>query len=123
MPLARATAALVALAVVIGCGGDEPTAVVNQYDVEITLDEFLIRPQNVEVEVPAGKMSITVTNRGRLRHSFRLWGANSAPVEIETLHPGQRVGDGVSIARGEYRMVCTVSNHAELGMTGRLVVR
>ena len=123
MPLVRATAALVALAVMIGCGGDEPTAVVSRFDVEITLDDFLIRPQNIEVEVPVGQMHITVTNRGRLRHSFHLWGANSAPVDIDRLAPGARASDGVYLARGEYRMVCTLSNHAELGMTGRLVVR
>lgn len=121
MPHARATAALVALAVVIGCGGDEPTAVVRNDSVEITLDEYLIAPQNLAAK--PGRVTFRVTNRGRLRHSFRLWGPDSAPVEIESILPGDdtvRVGE---LAPGEYRMVCTVSNHAELGMTGRLVVR
>jgi plastocyanin len=121
MPLARATAALVALAVVIGCGGDEPTAVVRDDTVEIAMDEFFIRPQNIEVH--AGRVTIAVTDRGRLRHSFRLWGTDSAPVEIDTLFPGETVARSAELAPGEYRMVCTVSNHAELGMTGRLVVR
>jgi plastocyanin len=121
MPLARATAALLALAVVIGCGGDEPTAVVHDEDVEITLDEFLIQPQNIELR--ATRATVTVADRGRLRHSFRLWGAGSAPVEIDTIFPGQTVTRSAELAPGEYRMVCTVSNHAELGMTGRLVVR
>jgi plastocyanin len=123
MPLARATAALVALAVVIGCGGNEPTAVVRDQTVEITLDEFLIRPQNIDVRVPVGQVDFTVVNRGRLRHSFHLWGPDSAPVEIEQLAPGARAREGVYLPPGEYRMVCTLSNHAELGMTGRLVVR
>jgi plastocyanin len=121
MPLARATVALVALAAVIGCGGDEPTAVVHDKTVEITLDEFLIAPQNLTAK--PGRVTFRVADRGRLRHSFRIWGADSAPVEIESVFPGEetvRVGE---LARGEYRMVCTVSNHAELGMTGRLVVR
>ena len=121
MPLARATVALVALAVVIGCGGDEPTAVVRDASVEISLDEFSIRPQNIEVR--AGHATITVADRGRLRHSFRLWGAESAPVEIDSLLPGDEIERRADLTPGEYRMVCTVSNHAELGMTGRLVVR
>ena len=121
MPHARATVALVALAVVIGCGGDEPTAVVRDANVEITLDEYFIRPQNIDLR--AGRATFTVADRGRLRHSFRLWGANSAPVEIETIFPGQTRTQSADLAPGEYRMVCTVSNHAELGMTGRLVVR
>jgi uncharacterized cupredoxin-like copper-binding protein len=29
----------------------------------------------------------------------------------------------VTLARGDYKMACTVANHAELGMTGTLVVR
>jgi plastocyanin len=121
MPLARATAALVALALVTGCGGDEPTAVVRDDTVEIALDEFLIRPQNVDVR--AGEVRFVVAGRGRLRHSFRVWGANAAPVEIESVFPGEEIERRADLAPGEYRMVCTVSNHAELGMTGRLVVR
>jgi plastocyanin len=121
MPLVRATAALVALAVVIGCGGDEPTAVVRDDAVQITLDEFLIAPQNLTAE--PGRVTFRVVNRGRLRHSFRLWGTDSAPIEIDTLFPGDEVVRSGELVRGEYRMVCTVSNHAELGMTGRLVVR
>jgi plastocyanin len=121
MPLARATAALVALAVAGGCGGEQPTAVVRDDSVEITLDEFLIAPQNLTAR--PGRITFRVTNRGRLRHSFRLWRPDGAPVEIESILPADdtvRVGE---LAPGEYRMVCTVSNHAELGMTGRLVVR
>jgi plastocyanin len=121
MPLPRATAALVALAVVIGCGGEEPTAVVRDETVEISLDEFFIRPQNIDVR--AGTVTVVVADRGRLRHSFRLWGPDSAPVEIERLLPGDEIERRADLAPGEYRMVCTVSNHAELGMTGRLVVR
>ena len=121
MPLARATAALVALAVVIGCGGDEPTAVVRNATVEISLDEFFITPQNLTAK--PGHMTLRVANRGRLRHSFRLWGADSAPVEIESIFQGAATVRVAELEPGEYRMVCTVSNHAELGMTGRLVVR
>jgi plastocyanin len=121
MPFARATAALVALAVVIGCGGAEPTAVVGDEHVEITLDEFLIAPQNLEAR--PGRVTFDVVNRGRLRHSFHVWGADSAPVEIESLFPGDAVQRSATLAPGEYRLVCTLSNHAELGMTGRLVVR
>jgi plastocyanin len=121
MPLARATAALVALAVAGGCGGDEPTAVVRNNSVEITLDEFFIAPQNLSAR--PGRVTFRVADHGRLRHSFRLWGPDSAPVEIESILPGDETVRVGKLEPGEYRMVCTVSNHAELGMTGRLVVR
>ena len=121
MPLARATAALLAALVLAGCGGEEPTAVVRDARVEITLDEFFIRPQNVEVA--AGRVRFEVADRGRLRHSFRLWGPGGEPVTVRTIFPGDEVTRTADLAPGRYRMVCTVQNHAELGMTGILVVR
>jgi plastocyanin len=121
MPLARATAALVALAVVIGCGGEQPTAAVRDQPVEIALDEFFIAPQNLTAA--AGRVTFRVSDRGRLRHSFRIWNPSGAPVEIESIFPGDQTVRSAALAPGEYRMVCTVSNHAELGMTGKLVVR
>jgi hypothetical protein len=123
MPLARATAALLGALLLAGCGGGEPTAQLRDEIVRITLDDFFIAPQNIAVEQPVGKVTFAVSNRGRLRHSFRLWGPDSAPLEIETVLPGRRVVQSVYLPAGEYRMVCTVSNHAELGMTGRLVMR
>jgi plastocyanin len=121
MPLARATAALVALAVMTGCGGDEPTAVVRDEEVEITLDEYLIAPQ--DITAAPGRLTLRIADRGRLRHSFRIWGGGETPVRVATIFPGDEAVRTADLRPGEYRMVCTVSNHAELGMTGRLVVR
>ena len=45
------------------------------------------------------------------------------PVAVKTLLPGHGATDSVTLPRGEYKMLCTVANHEELGMTGRLVVR
>ena len=121
MPLARATAMLVALAALTGCGGGEPTAQVRGHEVAIALDEFSIAPQNVAVA--PGRVTFKIADRGRLRHQFRLWGQDDAPVEIDTIFPGDEVVRTAGLEPGEYRMLCTVSNHAELGMTGRLIVR
>jgi plastocyanin len=121
MPLARATATLIVAALLIGCGGSQPTASVRDGRVEIALDEFLIAPQDITVE--PGRATFRITDRGRLRHSFRLWGADSEPVNVQTLFPGEEAVRTADLAPGEYRMVCTVSNHAELGMSGRLIVR
>jgi uncharacterized cupredoxin-like copper-binding protein len=121
MPLARAAAALLATLVLAGCGGGEPVAHVPDGEVAIGLDEFLIAPQ--DVVVPSGRVTLRIADRGRLRHSFRLQGADGEPVALRTIFPGEEKARTADLAPGEYRMVCTVSNHAELGMTGRLVVR
>ena len=121
MPLVCTIALLLAAFAFAGCGGTAATARVSDGWVAVTLDEFLISPQ--DIDVPAGRVTVTVVNRGRLRHSFRLWGADGEPVAVKSLFPGGTATRTATLAPGEYRMVCTIMNHAELGMTGRLIVR
>ncbi len=42
---------------------------------------------------------------------------------IPTLLPGRSDSESVTLSPGSYKMLCTVANHEQLGMTGRLVVR
>jgi uncharacterized cupredoxin-like copper-binding protein len=121
MPVPRATVVLVAAAVLAGCGGGAPTASVQGGRVAVTLDDFLISPQ--EIDAPAGRVTFTVTNRGRLVHSFHIQRPDREVVRITRLQPGASATASADLAAGEYRLVCVESNHAELGMTGRLVVR
>ena len=121
MPLPRAIAVLVAAVALAGCGGGEPVASVRGGEAAITLDDFLIAPQNLTAR--AGRVTFTVTNRGRLVHSFHVQLPDREPVKITPLQPGQSATASADLAPGEYRLVCVESNHAELGMTGRLVVR
>jgi plastocyanin len=121
MPLACVIAVIAAALLLTGCGGAEPVAHAQAGRVAVTLDEYLIAPQ--ELSVPAGPVTFRVANHGRLRHSFRLWGADGEPLAVKSLFPGDSATRTAVLAPGEYRMVCTIMNHAELGMTGRLVVR
>ena len=121
MPLARAIAVLVTAAVLPGCGGGEPVASVRGGHVDVALDDFLIAPQ--DLTAPAGRITFTVANRGRLVHSFHVQLPDREPVKITPLQPGASATRSAELAPGEYRLVCVESNHAELGMTGRLVVR
>jgi iron uptake system component EfeO len=121
MPLARATAALLAAAVLAGCGSGEPTASVRGGRVAVELDDFLIKPQNITAH--SGPVTFAVTNRGRLVHSFHVQRPDREAVRITRLQPGASATATADLAPGEYRLVCVESNHAELGMTGRLVVR
>jgi uncharacterized cupredoxin-like copper-binding protein len=121
MPLVRTTAALLAAAVLSGCGGAEPTVQVRGQRVALELDDFLIRPQNMRAE--AGELTFAVSNRGRLPHNFRLRDEGREVVQIATLLPGKSATGSARLRPGTYKMVCTVANHEQLGMTGRLVVR
>ncbi len=124
MPLVRLTAALLAATALTGCGGGEPVTRVQENRLEITLDDFLIAPQ--DVRAGDGRLTFLVTNRGRLGHNFRLRMEGSEarePVAITTLLPGRSATASASLAPGRYTMLCTVANHEALGMTGRIVVR
>jgi plastocyanin len=121
MPLMRTTAALLAAVLLAGCGGSGPAVQARDQRVQIELDDFLIRPQNVRAQ--AGRLTFAVTNLGRLGHNFRLRDSGREVVEVTTLLPGESATASATLRPGTYKMVCTVANHEQLGMTGRLVVR
>ena len=122
MPLVRTTAALLAATVLAGCGGAGPTVQVRDQRAEIVLDDFLIKPQNLRAQ--AGELTFAVTNEGRLGHNLRVRGGSEGEQVITTtLLSGKAATKTVTLAPGTYTMLCTVANHEQLGMTGRLVVR
>jgi uncharacterized cupredoxin-like copper-binding protein len=120
MPLPRAIAVLAAAVVLAGCGG-EPTANAKGDRIAVQLDDFSIDPQDITAH--AGRVTFAVANRGRLVHSFHVQRPDREVVRITRLHPGASATATADLEPGEYRLVCVESNHAELGMTGRLVVR
>jgi plastocyanin len=119
--LTRTLAALLAaLLAAAGCGGT-PTAREPTGSFAITLDDYLIRPQ--KVRVPKGEpLTVTVLNRGRLGHTFRIRSANHVVMKLTTIPPGERRSRTFRLAAGRYTMFCALSNHEELGMSGTLVV-
>jgi uncharacterized cupredoxin-like copper-binding protein len=121
MPLVRLTAALLAATALAGCGGPGPVTQVRENRLEIALDDFLIAPQNVRAR--RGRLTFAVTNRGRLGHNFRLRDGDGELVEVTTLLPGEEATASADLQPGRYKMLCTVANHEQLGMTGRIVVR
>jgi plastocyanin len=121
MPSARPAAVLLGAVVFASCGGEEPAGRARDGRVAIVLDDFSIRPQTVRAR--PGPLAFHVVNRGRAGHNFHLRRGAGEPLEMSTLLPGDRKTGRVRLRRGDYRMVCTVANHQELGMYGTLVVR
>ena len=121
-------AALAAVALALGgCGGDEVFRT-DRPVLRITLDEYRIMPQNVEVK--AGRMKVVVRNAGRLTHNLAIQvphgpGGKPTPVaRVATMQPGQTADPiKITLAPGEYRLACTIANHDDLGQFGTLKVR
>jgi plastocyanin len=122
MLLARLTAAALAAASLSGCGAAEPVSAAPGARIAITLDDFSISPQ--ELRAHAGRITFAVTNSGRVGHNLRVRNDDGEePLQVTTLLPGDSATESAELGAGDYKMVCTVANHEELGMSGRLVVR
>jgi plastocyanin len=114
--------AALALALASGCGDAGEPVRTEASHVTITLDDYLIRPQ--ELTVPAGqRLRLTIVNRGRLGHTLRIRrGSGADRFQQKTLAPGERSTRRLRLEPGTYTMYCAIANHEELGMHGTLEV-
>jgi len=120
---------LVGAATLVGCGGG-PSYVHDRDGVlQITLDEYRIRPENFAVK--AGRVHLVVRNTGRLTHNLAVEAFDRPEGEqpkeygrTDTLHPGQTGSERAPIVLkpGKYRLTCTIGNHDDLGQYGELKV-
>ena len=63
--------------------------------------------------VKAGRVTFRVTNRGSLKHDFRVAGKKT-----KLIAKGKSASLTVTLKKGANRYVCTVPGHAEGGMKG-----
>ena len=116
-PLALALCALALAA----CGGSGAAVREPSRHFAVTLDDYLIRPQDIRVQ--SGSLTLTVTNRGRLGHTLRIRTRTGRNVlAFQTLQPGESKTRSFNLSRGTYTMYCVLANHEELGMYGTLRV-
>jgi plastocyanin len=122
---------LVVLAVLLpvaSCSDEEPVAISDR-TLRVRLDEYRITPQNARVR--EGRLRIVATNVGRLTHNLKVVKQDEddleeAPEEIDgtrTAQPNESAAITFeALPAGEYRMICTIANHDDLGQYGRLIV-
>jgi len=121
-------AVLAVLALALSACGDDRVFRTDRPILRIELDEYRVVPQNVVVK--PGRMKFDVRNEGRLTHNLAIQipeGADGRPVELvrtETTQPGRRAAPiKVTLLAGEYRLVCTIANHDDLGQYATLKVQ
>jgi plastocyanin len=106
--------------VLAACGGSEAPVRERTGTFAVTLDDYLIRPQSLRV--PAGRLTVRATNRGRLGHTFRIRARTRNVLAITTIEPGETKSRSFRLGAGTYTMYCVLANHEELGMYGTLRV-
>jgi plastocyanin len=120
---------LACAALLMGCGEEDedgsqdPSATIPAgKELRVTADEYSFEPARVVVN-RTGKLRITMRNAGALAHNLRLIRDGQEAGGTPTFQGGETRPGSARLQRGEYQMVCTVGNHADLGMVGRLDVR
>jgi uncharacterized cupredoxin-like copper-binding protein len=126
---AIALTAVPAALLAVGCGSNPTYTREPDRRVVVTLDEFRVRPEHIQVK--AGRMTIVARDRGRLTHNLEVVAfrrPKSGEQErqfgeaTKTLFPGQTDSTTVDLRPGKYRLICTISNHDNLGMWAELKV-
>jgi plastocyanin len=111
---------------VLGCGDeDEPgrtvTAPANA-KLRVVADEYSFDPSTIVLR-GAGTLTVTLRNKGSLAHNLRVLRGDEEIGGTPTLPAGRTESGRLNLEHGSYRIICSVGDHEELGMTGTLRVR
>jgi len=120
----RILAAALAVAAALpaaGCADDSAPARGRDGRVTVTLDDFSIAPQRIRAK--PGRISFRATNRGAIGHTLRVVRGDREVAAVKTLLPGASGTGAGTFERGDYKLLCILGNHEELGMYGTLTVR
>src|SRR3954447_21922031 len=124
-PLVLAACLTAALA---GCGGADhrrpakPITVERGQVVRVIGREYGFAPNRVTVLNGGGPIRLRFTNKGSLAHDLRVFRGDRELGGTPAFQGGSRTAK-LRLGPGDYRMVCTVGDHAQLGMSALLRVR
>jgi plastocyanin len=124
----RLVAPFALLALLAGCGGDDDGSggrtVTTAPGATVTVDahEYSFDPDRLVLERPGG-VTIRLRNEGDLAHNLRVLRDGDDVGGTPSFPSGGTRTAKLRLAPGRYEYVCTVGDHAELGMTGELEVK
>jgi plastocyanin len=110
----------------LGCGDeDEPgrtvTAPANA-KLRVVADEYSFDPSTIVLK-GAGTLTVTLRNEGSLAHNLKVLRGDEEIGGTPTFPAGRTGSARINLEHGTYRIICSVGDHEELGMTGALRVR
>jgi len=110
---------------VASCGGDDQPGrtVTAPADgaVRVVAKEYSFDPSTIVMRGP-GTLRLTLENEGSLAHNLKLMRDGQEVGGTPSFPGGESRSARVRVERGSYEYVCTVGDHAELGMKGTLKV-
>ena len=96
-----------------------PESIAKEGIVQVALKDFKLEPDQLTVK--AGQITFVLTNEGRFTLDFRVEG-QGVDEKAPKVPVGREFRWELTLAPGEYRISCPISNHDERGMVGTLVV-
>jgi len=124
----RLAAPCAVLVLAAGCGGDDTKASGRTATVEsgatltVKAHEYGFDPDRVVVRGP-GSLTLRLRNDGELAHNIRVRRGGEEIGGTPSFPPGRTESAQLRLRPGMYELLCTVGDHAELGMTGELEVK
>ncbi len=94
--------------------------VVRTGPVEIAFVEYELKPNRIMVR--PGAVAFVLKNQGRFTHDFNIQGS-AIDFKTPKFSPETTLRVQVALKEGEYKISCPLSNHAERGMVGTLIVK
>ncbi len=88
-------------------------------EVTVGLKDFFLDPDRIAAK--AGGVVFNLVNEGRYTHDFRVEG-NGVDEKAPKVGIGHSLRWEITLAAGTYQISCPISNHADRGMNGTLVV-
>ena len=86
------------------------------------MTEYSFDPAAVVLD-GAGELTIRLRNEGSLAHNHKRRRDGEEVGGTSSFPAGKAGSATVRVSPGRYEMICTVGDHAELGMTGELQVK
>jgi plastocyanin len=110
----------------LGCGDDDSpgrtVTVPANATVEVVGREYSFDPETVVVR-GAGPLTLRLRNEGSLAHNLKVFRGDEEIGGTPSFPGGRTESARVNLEHGNYELICTVGDHAELGMKGTLSVR
>ncbi len=107
-----------AAGVLAGCG--HPAVVGSARVLGVALIEYRINPSRARAS--AGRLTLVVSNFGRLTHDLVISANSRSSVRLKPLAPGHTEQVTVQLSPGSYQMASTLSSDQALGILGTLTV-
>jgi len=128
----RAPAAILSACAVIAAGGcsadDEPVRSVTVRPgatVDMKADEYRFDPGRIVVRAQGrrARLQIVLSNTGTLAHNVHVRQGQRELAKTPSFKPGGERSVKLSLQPGSYDFLCTVADHDEKGMVGKIEVR